>query len=377
MKTIRFLSNVFTKNSAIRDSYDFEFLEEKYETTYLKELAIETCANFIARSISQTDFRYMKDKKRLKNDWHKMLNVRPNKDESASDFWQSVTNKLIRDNEVLIIPYENQFLIAESFYRKEYALYPDTFENVTVKNFTFTEKVWNMDDIIYLTYNNERLNKFIDKLNEDYADLFKSFVSASKRAYQVRGSFSFEGAQSLDDEETKKQQSFIDNVVSAVRNSVTAIFPLLRGVTYTEYSKGDVRGPNIDDISKIKRAMIDDVANILGIPVNLIHGDVADLESTMKAYLKFCINPLIKKIQDELNAKIKMATNEQIVCRGITQSDAVSNATAIDKLVSSGAFSRNEVREMFGYERVEDKDLDEFIITKNYQSTDDLKGGDK
>lgn len=377
MTIIGFLSSVFSKNSALSNSYDFEFIEEKYETTYLKELAIETCANFIARSISQTDFRWMKGQKRMKNDWHKLLNVRPNSDESASDFWQTVTNKLIRDNEVLIIPYDNQLLIAESFTREEFALYPDIFASVTVKNFTFNNKSWNMDEVIYLTYNNERLNKFIEQLNEDYADLFKSFVSASKRAYQVRGSMNFEGAQSLDDEEMKKTQSFIDNVISSVKNSVTAIFPLFRGVSYTEYSSGDVRGPNVDDITKIKRAMTDDVANILGIPKNLIHGDVADLESSMKMYLKFCVNPLIKKIQDELNAKISMSSGEEIICRGIAQSDAVSNATAIDKLVSSGSFSRNEVREMFGYERVEDKDLDEFIITKNYQSTNDLKGGDK
>ncbi|MDQ7860598.1 hypothetical protein RCO48_04545 [Peribacillus frigoritolerans] len=54
--------------------------------------------------------------------------------------------------------------------------------------------------------------------------------------------------------------------------------------------------------------MIDDVANILGIPINLLHGDVADLDSGLKAYIKLCINPLVKKITDELNAKNNHAT---------------------------------------------------------------------
>lgn len=55
--------------------------------------------------------------------------------------------------------------------------------------------------------------------------------------------------------------------------------------------------------------MIDEVAKILGIPPSLIHGDMADLENAMESYIKFCIKPLLKKIEDELNAKLIPKTN--------------------------------------------------------------------
>ncbi|HDT8337410.1 TPA: phage portal protein, partial [Listeria monocytogenes] len=37
----------------------------------------------------------------------------------------------------------------------------------------------------------------------------------------------------------------------------------------------------------------------------------------------------------------------------------------------SGSFNRNEVRELLGAERVANPELDKYLITKNYQSTDE------
>gem|GEM_PF-5369711 len=46
-------------------------------------------------------------------------------------------------------------------------------------------------------------------------------------------------------------------------------------------------------------------------------------------------------------------------------------------MVASGAYTRNEVREKFGDERVDDPELDKYVITKNYQTVDTAsKGGE-
>ena len=44
---------------------------------------------------------------------------------------------------------------------------------------------------------------------------------------------------------------------------------------------------------------------------------------------------------------------------------------AIDKLVASGAFTRNEVRKLTGFDTVDDPEMDEFILTKNYETKSD------
>lgn len=376
MREIGWIRNFLSKEEDALMISDLDFVSEMNQTTYLKELAIEVCSNFIARTISQTDFRHVKKGVRLEATvWDRLLNKRPNSDESAADFWQTVVNKLIRDNEVLIITHDNsQLLVADSFYREEKALYPDTFKNVTVKDFTFTSKTWSMDDVIYLSYNNKSMKSFMNSLAEDYASLFNALINASKRSYQLRGSINFESIQNLDKE---KRQSYIDRVLDSVKTSTMAVFPLSKGIEYKEYSNGSVKGPSVEEIEKIKRALIDDVANILGIPVNLVHGDVADLSNAMEVYIKFCINPLLKKIEDELNAKIELGTGEKIELRGITNNNVIDKSEAVDKLVASGAFTRNEVRQMFGFEKADDPELDKYVITKNYETVEDSsKGGE-
>ena len=354
-----------------------ESTEKLQSRTYLKEMAIDTCSNFIARTISQTDFRYMKDKKRVKNDWDKLLNVRPNKDESSADFWQSVINKLIRENEVLIIPYENQLLIADSFLRREYALYSDVFESVTIKNFTFTEKVFSMDDVIYLTYNNTALSDFLDGLSKDYADIFATLVEGYKTSFEIRSLLKFDTAQRFDAESSKKVNETMLKIITPIKNGINSVFSVFKGAEYVELPSNSNKAPTIEEINKIKHALIGDVARMLGIPQNLIMGDTVDLDGAMKSYITFCINPLLKKIKDELNAKVNMSKDEEIKLIGISTSNVIDKAESVDKLVASGSFTRNEVREIFGYERVDDEELDKYVITKNYQTVEESSKGGK
>ena len=380
MRKIGWLSDVLRRNSELEHLFDLDLTYETTHRAYLRKLALETCINFIGRTISQSDFRVMKGNKRQYDDWHYLLNIRPNTDQSAADFWQSFIYKLIYENEVLVIlTDDNDLLIADDFDRVEYAVYPDTFSNVTVKDYTF-KRSFRMDEVIYLTYNNEKLLNYMEAMFDDYADLFSRMIEVSMRNNQIRGTVGIESTQPLDGENKAKLQSFIDKLFSSFKKNSVALVPKLKGFEYTEVAKGDTKGTSIEELTKLKRSLIDDVANILGIPNALIHGELSDYETSIKAYIRFCNGPFVKKIQDELNAKViekaDFLSGARIDVFGITEKDLIDNAEAVDKLVASGAFTRNEVRELFGKERSDNPELDEFVITKNYQSAGATEGGE-
>ncbi|MGG3383073.1 phage portal protein [Heyndrickxia faecalis] len=374
------LSDVLKRNKELEWMYDLDLVCETSQRAYLKKMALETCINFIGRTISQSDFRVMKNGKRQYDDWHYLLNVRPNTDQSAADFWQNFIYKLIDENEVLVILTDtNDLLIADSFVRTEYAVYPDVFSNVVVKDYTFN-RTFRMDEVIYLTYNNEKLSQYMDGMFNDYAELFSRMIEISLRNNQIRAIVSVDTTQSLDEDSRGKLQDFIDKLFASFRKNTIALVPKLKGFEYTEVASGDKTGVSVDELAKLKRSLIDDVANILGIPNALIHGELAEYETSIKAYVRFCIGPIIKKIGDELNTKLmtkdRYLKGDRIAVIGLTEKDLVEQAEAVDKLVASGAFTRNEVRELFGKERSDNPELDKFVITKNYQSAGAAEGGE-
>lgn len=377
------LQNVFDKKSDIRNSLDIDIPMHASDRAYLKEMALETCISFIARAFSQTIFMIMDNKKRVRNDWDFLLNVRPNTDQSAADFWQRFAHTLINQNEVLVVMTDsNDLLIADSFYREEFAIYPDKFSSVVVKDYEF-KRTFNMDEVIYLNYNNERLERYLSGLMKDYGELFGRMIESSQRAYQIRAIVGLDASHAIGDGKNNKLQDYINMTFSSIKSSAIALLPKIKGVSYEEISSGDKKGASIEEINQLKRSITDDVAEILGIPTALVHGEMADLDNSMKSFIKLTLSPLIKKIQDELNAKIISKSDYQkgmnIIAQGIRQKDTLELAVSIDKLVASGSFSRNEVREMAGYERVDDSELDKYLITKNYEKAgeESSKGGEE
>ena len=377
------LSNIFSRNKSLAPSlYDGEIYGVAVEQrAYLKYLALEICINFIARSIGQTEFKIMQDGKRIYDEWDYLLNVRPNTDSSAADFWEEVIYKLIFDSEVLVVLSDtNDLLIADSFTREEYAVYPDKFKDVTVKDYTFA-RTFNMDEVIYLRYNNKKLQHFMDGMFKDFTELFSRMIQTAMFSNQVRALASVESVNKLDDENSQKLQTFINKLFNAFKTKAFAIVPLLKGFNYTEIANGSNNGRSIEDIMKVLDKTIEYVAELLGIPPALINGSLSEYETAVKSYVKFTLDSLLKKIMDELNAKLieknEYMNGKRIKTAGIQIKSIFDIANSIDKLIASGAFSRNDVREEIGKDRVDDPELDKYVLTKNYQTVDSTKGGEK
>lgn len=366
---------IFGRHEEASWMYDLELFQDTSEKAYLKQAALNTCIEFLARTLSQSEFRFLdSDNKSLKDQsWYK-LNVRPNTDLSSTDFWQKVIYKLIYDNEVLIVVTDTKDLVvADNYNRKKYALYPDIFEDVTVSDYEF-ERSFNMDEVIYLTYNNDKLNKFTEGLFADYGEIFGRMISAQMRNYQIRGIMNVDSNAVNGEKNTEKMQNYVNKVVNSFSNNGVAVAPLTKGFDYQDVSSASKsNNAPFDELGKLFRSLIDIVAKAIGIPPSLIHGEMADLDNAMKSYIKFCIKPLTKKIEDELNAKLlkqnEVIKGKRIKVIGIDKKDPLEMAESIDKLVSSSTFTPNQVLVMLGEEPSDDPQMDQYFVTKNYTTT--------
>lgn len=364
---------------------DFELVGTESKRLYLKKIAIDTVLNFVARVMSTAEFKLSGPDFDKGSPWNYVLNVRPNLDMSAAFFWQQVFYRLLFDNEVLIVTSEDgQLLIADGFMRRQYALYEDVFEGVQVKNYCF-QKSFRMSDVIYLEYNNRSLEEITNGLFQDYGELFGRMIEVAMRNNQIRGSVSVDATGSANEQQdeggktrSQRLQDFIDKIYKSFRTNSVAIVPQMKGFEYEEYTnKTQVSNESMEELIKVKKSLIDDVSRMIGVPSALVHGELAELEHNIKALRQICIAPLVKKLEDELNAKLfekkQFAEGNRLTVRGVLPYDITEMAAQIDKLVSSGAFYIDEVRDKLEYDDLPNGEGKKIIRTKNYE---EAKGGE-
>ncbi len=343
----------------------------------MKKLAIQTCINFISRTISMSEFRIRDGDKSLKGELYYRLNVRPNINQSAATFWQQVIYKLIYDNECLIIQSDTQdLLVADSFTRVKYAVYGDVFKDVIIKDHEF-KRSFKREDVLYLEYSNEKLTPLLDGLYKDYGELFGRIVDAQKRKNQIRGTVDVNDVLGKDPKTTERLQTFIDKLYNAFSKKDIAVVPQQKGFAYQEHSK-ETKAQSVEEVDKVADGFLKQVARALNIPPALILGEMADIEKPTRNYMLFCIDPFIKSIGDEFNGQLFTRTEyfngKKMDIRRPSYRDIFDVAAAVDKLRASGVANGNDLRDKLGWEEVDNPILERYYITKNY--TDDLEGGE-
>lgn len=344
----------------------------------IRNLAFQTAISLIANSISKCEFKTYFQYEEVKKQEYYLWNIEPNRNQNSSEFIRKWISKLYEDNECLIIENNGQLLIADTFNKKEYALFDCQFSGVTVGDFTFN-KTFMMNEVLYFKLNNEDIRKLINAMYESYGKL----IAYAQKSYQKsRGSKGTLEVAAVAEGKTNFKETFdklMNERFKKFFEADNAVLPLFDGYKYTDigsktYSEGTTR-----DI----KAMVDDIydftARAFLIPPALLKGDLANVSDTVvNNHLTFCIDPLTDMLQEEINRKrsgyvgFSQGTYLEIDTKSIKHIDLLSVSTAIDKLIGSGGFCINDIRKLVGEPVIDEPWAWQHWITKNYSSVEDL-----
>lgn len=369
---------------------NFRFDEDEYASLvfdiYVREMAFWSAVNIVANAVSKCEFKTYLNGKEDKGKEYYLWNIEPNKNQNSSRFLNKLIAKLYRDNECLVIEQNGQLLVADSFNRKPYALYDDVFTEVRVEDFTFARS-FVQSEVLYYQLNEENVRKLVNGLYESYSKLIAYSMKAYQRSRGTKGIFKYDTIPVAGTPEREAFDALINRKIKQWMEGDNAALPLGRGQewkelqhkTYTNESTRDIRA-QIDDI-------FDFTARAFGIPPALLRGDVQDTSKAIDQLLTFCIDPLVDMLQEEINRKrngydgFSKGTYIKIDTKCIKHVDLLSVATAIDKLIGSGAFCINDIRKAVGDEPIDEPWANQHFITKNYETVENaltaLEGGEK
>ncbi|CDR51774.1 phage portal protein [Staphylococcus schweitzeri] len=373
------LSDLFKSNRKTAEQLGLSIVSAS-KKTHIKRLAINSCIELIAKTVSQVEFKIKDNNKYTKDTMYYKLNVKPNINESATQFWQKAIYKLLYDNELLIIQNDSEdLLVADSYHVTEYAHVPNIYSQVRIGDFEYT-RTFNSNDVIHIKYNNENSESILNELYGDYGDLFARFIEFQMRKSQVRSIVKIDSKWGNDKERRAKVNKFIQDIYQNFKDKSFAIVPEQEGIQYKEQTLSQAAN-SVDDVDKVGKQFLNNCAIKFGIPVQLLTGDIAEVDQNMKRFIKMTIKPLLQLIVTELNAKLfdeKQYLNDSKIIANtlpITFDSIFDMANQIDKLVASSVFVGNEIRRELGYEESKDALMNEHLVTKNYQTLKQLREG--
>lgn len=343
---------------------------------YVRELAFWQCTNLVANAVSKCEFKTFDRGKEIKGEEYYLWNIEPNKNQNSSVFLQKMISKLFSENEVLVVEANGQLLVADSYSRREYALLDDIFEQVTVGDFKF-ERSFVQSDVLFIRLHSKNMRPLVNGLYETYKKLIDYGMRSYNKSRGTKGVLSIDTIAAGDQ---RAQQIFDDLKNSGFKrfaDAENAVLPMWKGMNYTDIGSKTYTNEGTRDI----RAMIDDVcdftARAFGVPPALLSGDVQGVSDALDQFLTFCVDPLCDLLSEEINRKrygkdVLRGSRMQIDTKCVKHVDLLSVSTAIDKLIASGAFSVNDIRNVVGEPEIDEPWANQHFMTKNYSTVQDL-----
>ncbi|CUN16662.1 phage portal protein [Turicibacter sanguinis] len=387
-KMTDWLSGIFGKEEHFRRSMTGKVYTHplSVEVCY-KELAIQSCVSFIANALVMSEFQTIESGVAIKGESYYLLNIEPNLNQNAVEFWHEVITRLIYENECLIVNHDHQLFIAEDFHHDEFAFIPDVYSDVVVRGLTLN-KTFREDEVIYFKLNNRHIKSLIDGLYVDYGVL----ISSAKFKFKNSGGRKFilnsDGYNSVDEEEMKTQEDMLKKQFEHFFESPNAVMELSKDDKLEE-----LKFPNVGLDSRDIRQLINDVIDFscaaFHLPSGVVRGDVVGVSELTDNAITFGIKPFAQLITAELNRKyygkdhyLKNQSRVQMDVKRIKDVDIEKMAKTAEILFRCGIHTINDNLEML------DKPLDSSSIatkryvTKNYSQVEevlkneDLKGGE-
>lgn len=373
----------FLKKNKNGELVDF-YLDIMTVKNGLSRLALEIGFNKIADLISKCPFDVVSDDKdAVMTDY--ILNVKPNPNEFATDFWKQVVLEMCREEKGCLVVQMNDGSLyrAKSFTEDSSVMNRRTFSNVVIESAGKTlnlGKLFDSDNSILFRYKNDRLLTYLEKVNEENEIAWDVAIRGLKSKlpkYKLTLPVNF----SLMNKETNKPMTandYSEKVKKDLTSDDLKVIIQSNGIDISSIESKS--GLSSTDIKALKDEVFTNTAIALGIPKSVFYGEVTEKSDANNEFITYAASPIIEEINDAVNgtwlSKESYIKGDRIILNTlcIKHVDVIESAGNLDKLYSNG-WCHNDVLQLLNRPTIDEEWAWERRFTKNYSKN--LEGGEK
>lgn len=350
-------------------------------TIYIKELAVYTAISLIANAISQSEVVCYKGGERQKDEDYYSLNVKPNPNESASQFWYKVVNQMFRnENGALCFVTGRNFYCADSFAIKEKRPFlGNLYDGVVVDDFSIN-RTFTAQQCFNFKLENTQACKLINGIYQELSEVISTAMEAYKDTNNVKYIFEVDGVQAGDKKFNEEFEKYLKNSIRKFTNNETKVMIQYGGRTLKSM-KSESPQKNSDDIVKFMHEVFSFTGKSFKIPESLMTGNINNMEEVVNAFLTFAVDPVADEIGKTLTGAYgyeewKKGRSYRVDTSGVGHVDIFKMADKVDKLVLSSFACVDEIRERAGMDPANTEWSKRHILTKNYDFVENILGGE-
>lgn len=363
-----------------------DFLENVYESTEdrevkirVQEYAVYVVTEMIASIVSNIEFKtYGKGAKETRSDMWTRLNLHPNTNQNATEFWMELTSRLLIEGEALIVQVNDQLIIADSFVRYDRTVIGDYFENVERRGYAFKDKRFLRKDVVYLKYSNVAAQNILKNILDSYAELLDVAQNKYARSSEEKGVLKISAKERGDPKFKEKYEQLVEKDFKKFFSRGNRVLPLFEGYDYLSSTSESTKkySNEITDVKTLFEDALTRIAQAYKVPPGLIRGDVAGIKDSYTILLTNCIDPLAHMISEEFTFQMHSmrqiangyAIEADTTC--IKHIDIFDLASSIEKLIGSGFVSIDEVRSKAGLRGLNTKWSTMHYLTLNFTTAE-------
>lgn len=346
----------------------------------LSKMAIEKAVGMIAKAVAKSEFIVQRKDGREKDHIYWILNIKPNPNETATDFWIQVVRKLLIETECVICFIGDHLYIVDAFTSDDKVMLPQTYKNIVLTangNSTRIDRTFTANEIIHLRAGNEKIKRYLEKVLTLYDSIIDAMAAAKKLSstpkfaldmgtntmpvIRKKGTDGQEIRLTIDDHKANIKELLESDSIEILTNT--------NGLKI-EQIKIDLAVTS-EDFVKLAKEIFTECAFAFDIPKAVFLGEITEKADSTNEFITYAVNWIVEVLNDSLNAKL---VGEADYLKGeriwIDMSrykhvDIIESAANLDKLRCIG-FNLDEIREMVGWEALNTEFSQERVITKNY-----------
>lgn len=386
-----FLGNIFkSKSKRIGAAEVAGGDDAEIFTAAVSAAAVISVIEMISSLCAVAELKTYRSGKEFKGlEWHN-LNIRPNVNQSATEFWKEFYSNLLWRGEALIIPVNGQKIVAEDFCVDKYALRDNIFSGVSRGTFVFNRE-FKSSEVFYIKYSGRPVRYVLEDILSVYSKLFSEASSKYVRSSGNKGVMEIDAAPLGNVDFEEKYSESVNKRMKAYNQAKDATLTLFQGMRYTPNNTTKSTASNeITDMKNLFDDALTRAAQMYKFPPQLILGQVSGIDDALNLALTACIDPLLDAVSEELSGK-EFTAREYLDgncikadTTNIKHIDIFTMAANVEKLISSAFMNVDEVREKAGIEATGEDWAKIHFCTKNQEpitnmmaaGNESLKGGE-